>query len=155
MPGEYTPLTFAALLRKKADEIPFEMAEAVDKIVTAIAAELAVRSPRSSGRLAASQAHDTMLIDAQRAQGIAGTLRTAPEGLYLRAGTGLFGDRKHVIRSHRGPLRLTASGGTIFRAFQRGTPKNPYFDHTVREMDSSFVPIELKRLGEDVADLEL
>jgi len=152
--GPYTPREFAALLRKKADEVPFDMGEAAHRIVTHMEAMLRAESPVSSGRLAASQHSDTDLVGQHEAVGVAGTLRTAPEGMYLRTGTGIFGPENRVIRARRRrALRLDIGAG-LFRASQRGTRKNDYFDHVIHQEGLTVVPTEFDRLGEAVADLE-
>jgi hypothetical protein len=149
MPGRvYTPEGFAELLRMHREAVKPLGMRAVEDMAEMVRVAAVTRSPGPE----ITKAIQKTTTDDSVTVGVSRPL--AGNAAFVLTGTGIYGEMHREIRERRGRgMPMQVGGRTIFRRAQRGTPKNPFFEHAYDEASTLF-PERVRLLGEAESDLE-
>jgi len=80
-----------------------------------------------------------------------GVRRTAPYGVWVHEGTGLYGEHHRPIRATGGNvLHFVNNGQSLFRRSVRGQRANPYMRRAFTNVNATYVPARLELLKRQI-----
>ena len=80
-----------------------------------------------------------------------GVQRTAPYGVWVHEGTGLYGHRHSNIKATGGnALHFVHGGQALFRRSVRGQRANPFMRRAFVNVNTTYVPARLEKLKREI-----
>jgi hypothetical protein len=139
-------------LREQGLTLGHMIQDALDDVALFAEGEAKSHAPRKTGNLVRNIGRDRAEMTRPHHYSAAvGVARTAPYGIWVHEGTGLFGRMRRPIRPLVGNvLAFDVMGRSVFARSVKGQRANPFMREAYRVTRDTYLPARMKRLAEEV-----